>query len=867
MKKLTHFMAGTLFAALALAGGPRAAETILFEDDFETDSSALWNTILSASASTADATIDWAFDYTGALPPAPNSAEGDTSGVRLSVNNADETDPDTSAINLYAEGQNFSGDYALRFDMWINYNGGPFGGSGSTEFGIFGLNHLGTQANWGADSAVLSSSDGIWYAVTGEGGAAGDYRNYEGDGLGAPLRFSLTDGGFLDRDADGTAEQEVTTATAANPNYPLTILFPSPEFETAGMPGKRWVEVELRQQDGVVTWVMDGYIIAQKTPAVSASAGTVMLGMMDIFSSVANPAADNFVIFDNVRVVSLEDPALPSISLTVGNAEAFEPSLPGSFTLARTGDTSNPLEVQLRVRGTATPGADYQTIPETATIPAGASSVEISVNPLDDQSGEDVETVRIDIVASPGAYEVFAPMTAAVNINDDGDVTMIGVEVVDDSAFEGIALEDAVFSIYRVGDTSGDFFVNFTLSGTATSGTDYEATLSPAWIPAGQTNALISVSALADSDVDPDETVIITLEQGAFFEVVAGAESATASIREVGPILYADDFATDTSDSYSIRFGAANNIEDYRAIFAYDYSQGETFVPPSPRGDGGSSGLLVTVNKDEDTGVGAASLNVYTDDTFSGDYLVKFDMFLNYDSAAAGTTEAAIFGINHSGGFTNRYNTAGSDGIWFFIETDASSQGGRSYVLFHPEDTSAVPPFESRSANEEFFDIIFPSPPHLTSGTPAGDWVDVSILQENDVITWKINNHTIFRWANTTTMDSGKIMLGHADTFNSIGSTNNFTIYDNLRVYQIGEGSTEPSEITITEFTKSGDNIVITATTTGSLEDLQLVASDTVNGTYTEVTNATIEVVNETTARATIPITGDQRFFQVQEMP
>lgn len=865
MKKLTRLMAGAICSALGLVGSARAADTVLFSDDFETDSSALWNVVEDSGSGTPDYTVDWAFDYGAApqeIPAAPNSG-GTTRGVKLTVNNNDET-RDEAAVNLYVAEETFSGNYALRFDMWINYNGGAFGGGGSTEFAIFGLNHLGTAPNWAAPADVLTTSDGTWFAVTGEGGAARDYRNYEGDGAGAPLEYQGADGGMLDRDRDGAPEFEVSDTTAGDPEYPLNTLFPVPPFETPGMPSKQWVEVEVRQRDGMITWLINGYVISDKLSSGLSFEGTVMIGMMDIFDSIANPRADNFVLFDNVRVVSLDDPAKPQLTLEPIILDAFEPSSAGTFVLARTGDVTEALDVALQVDGTARSGVDYETIPATVTIPAGEFQVTIPVTPIDDQSGEPAETVSLALQANPEAYEVYAPMMGTVNILDDGDVSVVGIQTLNDAAFEGLNFDGALFSVYRVGDASSDLFVDFTLGGSATSGTDYQSPGTQVMIPFGLTNVFVAVNALADAEEDSGETIVVTLVDGFSYTVDPEAAAGSATISEVGPVLYSDDFNTDTSADYSILFGAANEIPDYRVGFAFDYSQTETFVPAIPEGDGSTTGLLLTVNKNDETG-SLSAINAYTDETFSGDYLVKFDMFLNFDSTAPGTTEAAIFGINHSGQFTNRYNAAGSDGVWFFVETDGSSQGGRAYVVFQPEDTSAVPPFETRRADEPYFTSFFTVPPFIASGSPAGDWVDVSVFQEGDVITWKIDNLPIFQRTNTTSMDSGKVMLGYADTFNSVGSTNNFVIYDNLRVYQIGEATTEPSEIIIAEVTQSEGSIVITATTTGSLENLQLVGAETVNGTYTEVVDAVIEVVNETTARATIPITGGQRFFQVLE--
>ncbi|GIT12911.1 MAG: hypothetical protein CM1200mP34_3170 [Verrucomicrobiales bacterium] len=59
-------------------------------------------------------------------PAAPNSADNSTRGVRISVNNNDDTSgSEAMGVNLFPAEQNFSGNYAVRFDMWINYKGRP----------------------------------------------------------------------------------------------------------------------------------------------------------------------------------------------------------------------------------------------------------------------------------------------------------------------------------------------------------------------------------------------------------------------------------------------------------------------------------------------------------------------------------------------------------------------------------------------------------------------------------------------------------------------------------------------------------------------------------------------------------------------
>src|SRR6202008_2240740 len=115
------------------------------------------------------------------IPPAPNSG-GTTRGVKFTVNNNDATGS-TAGVNIYPTNKSFSGNFALKCDMWINYPGASGGTGagveGSTQHGIIGLNHFGTRVNWA--STVNTPTDGIWFAVDGEGGTARDYRAYLGN--------------------------------------------------------------------------------------------------------------------------------------------------------------------------------------------------------------------------------------------------------------------------------------------------------------------------------------------------------------------------------------------------------------------------------------------------------------------------------------------------------------------------------------------------------------------------------------------------------------------------------------------------------------------------------------------------------------
>lgn len=97
------------------------------------------------------------------------------------------------------------------------------------------------------------------------------------------------------------------------------------------------------------------------------------------------------------------------------------PRQKGSFTVSRRvaggGDLSSALTVRYRVGGSAIGGVDYQTLPGTVTIPAGAVSAKVEVKPL---PGADLaggsKTVKLKLTAGEG-YFLTEPVKATVTLS------------------------------------------------------------------------------------------------------------------------------------------------------------------------------------------------------------------------------------------------------------------------------------------------------------------------------------------------------------------------------------------------------------------------------------------------------------------
>ncbi len=290
MKKVFYILCIGILLTFEIAYG-----AILFEDDFDTDTSASWSVYNGSTSGTPDYTAEFSYDYSAdSIPSAPNTSGGTTRGLKFTINNGDAT-AENAGVSAYPTGESFSGDFYMTVDVWLNFNAS---GSGTTEFATFGINHEGTRVNWESDGAT--ASDGIWFGCTGDGDSGTDYRAYEGNPSDDPTWLNDTNenaatAGFLDPDVDGTYDDNNWDPLPAS-------IFPSPPFEVEGAPGNAWTTVEVSQAGGVLFWKFDGTTICTRTNASSYTSGNIMLGYMDIYTSIANPAADAFCIFDNVKV-------------------------------------------------------------------------------------------------------------------------------------------------------------------------------------------------------------------------------------------------------------------------------------------------------------------------------------------------------------------------------------------------------------------------------------------------------------------------------------------------------------------------------------------------------------------------------------
>jgi hypothetical protein len=213
-------------------------------------------------------------------------------------------------------------------------------------------------------------------------------------------------------------------------------------------------------------------------------------------------------------------PPTPSISVSMPDSSAGEPSNNGTFRITRSIVSTSALPITISFSGsTATAGSDYQTIATTQTIPANATTLDIPVTIINDTAVEGSENLVLT-VASGSGYNVGSPSSQTMAIGDDDSASLptVSVSVLDAAASE-TGPDTGAIRLTRTGSTAAALTVNFTVSGSATNGTDYQTIATSKIIPAGSATADVTVTPIDDTSIEPTESVSITLSASAAYTV------------------------------------------------------------------------------------------------------------------------------------------------------------------------------------------------------------------------------------------------------------------------------------------------------------------------------------------------------------
>ena len=231
--------------------------------------------------------------------------------------------------------------------------------------------------------------------------------------------------------------------------------------------------------------------------------------------------------------------ATPAISVATTELSVLEGA---AVSIVLTADPA-PLtdtQVDLTFGGSATVDDDYDEIVTPIVWPANASSVSFPFQTLADQVLEPDEDFTLSIttpILDPiPVYTAGALNLLTVTIVDatEGGAPTITVAVDDDSINEGDGATFRVTSNVQYGD---DLDIRYSVGGSAREVDDYDAIDNEPLVTlsAGSTEATFTIGTIQDENVEPDETITVTLvpnEDPNHVYTIGTPDSATATVED-----------------------------------------------------------------------------------------------------------------------------------------------------------------------------------------------------------------------------------------------------------------------------------------------------------------------------------------------
>ncbi|MEX6689823.1 Calx-beta domain-containing protein [Danxiaibacter flavus] len=281
------------------------------------------------------------------------------------------------------------------------------------------------------------------------------------------------------------------------------------------------------------------FLVNAKTDNIIESDETV------IVTGGTLPAGYTYVSGNDVSTVTIKDQtgtaankqlSITSSSPTVneGASVTIKVALPAGIT------STSDIVVPLTLSGTAIVTTDYTVTPGSAvtsvTIPAGSNSVTFTIDAKTDNIIESDETVTVTGGTVTGYTYVSGYDASTVTIKDQtGTVANKQISITSAAANVDEGSSTTVTVKLPAGITSSTAIaVPVSVSGTASSGVDYDLLPTTVTIPAGSNSVTFPVNAKTDNIIEGDETVIITgTPIGGGYTYASGNDISTVTIKDL----------------------------------------------------------------------------------------------------------------------------------------------------------------------------------------------------------------------------------------------------------------------------------------------------------------------------------------------
>jgi hypothetical protein len=236
-----------------------------------------------------------------------------------------------------------------------------------------------------------------------------------------------------------------------------------------------------------------------------------------------------------------------SVSVTLAPASVSEDGPTDLvYTFIRSTPFVDPLDVMFAVSGDATFDNDYTQSGAAGfsesfgmvSFPAGSTTINVCLDPAGDPRVETDENVTLELV--DGAGYTVATKGAVIGTITNDDIN-VAISVSTSSATED-ADTNLEFAFTRSGLVNNPLTVNFSVAGSATFGSDYSQSgadtinlaTGTVTFSAEQATAMVIIDPTADSTVEIDESVALSLEDRSTYPVrILGAVHTDLEIRYI----------------------------------------------------------------------------------------------------------------------------------------------------------------------------------------------------------------------------------------------------------------------------------------------------------------------------------------------
>lgn len=376
--------------------------------------------------------------------------------------------------------------------------------------------------------------------------------------------------------------------------------------------------------------------------------------------------------------------------------------------------------------------------------------------------------------------------------NADMDAAVLAATIGTNSAPPFVSLSPQV---NRVVDAGGS--VSFTGTASGTPPLSYQWLLNGVPISGANTNTYL----LTDAQTNDAGNYSLAVTNG-----FGSATSSVASliVYPIQTTVFSDSFDTGSAANWIVN----KSSSDTAVTFNFDYST--LGIPSAPHSTGGTT-LGVQMKANLALGAVAALSLSPTNQSFSGDYRLHFDGWINvngpFPGGGQGSTEFLTAGIGTAGNRTE-WTGAGStaDGFYFTADGDggvsaaSTTSGDYSGYAGTVWKNAASGIYDAGSLDNanSYYTSAFPtgqSAPALqqanyaqqtgalNSGTFGLAWHDVIVSRRGSTVDWVIDGIRMATISNAT-FTASNVCVGFWDPFASLSSNNviNFGLVDNVRV-------------------------------------------------------------------------------------